>query len=293
MAKAKAKEEVQETQDEQSNSKFAGEQVEEVLTEEQQKIRTALENNDVDTLKGINTVDGASNKLVVMIATYLALSTALGADAGATKHAYQNLWNYKPEVEKAAKAKKEPAFNEKKALKDALASENVDESLVSLLGDERISSDLNIAIVTFRTLSALPDLPEEVLAAAKATLESFGSKPGKGKSSHANREAFHIEANGIVYTTLAGALEANGNSKTELVGEKKHRQLDIAWRATRGKILAEGVAEYNGVTYTKVAVSDNAIGIVRKAADKPVNESANVEESNDNADDKVDEEVYE
>ena len=200
-----------------------------------------------------------------MIATFLALSTALGADAGATKHAYKNLWNYKPEVEKVAKAKKEPAFNERAAIKTALAEGKLDE----LLKDERISADLNVAIVTYQTLANVEGLPEEVLTAAKSTLESFGSKSKSGRTISGPKEAFHIEVNGVSYTNLTVALRAKGYGD-KLVGEKNHREIDVVWRKCRGPLLKDGSVELDGLTYSKVKPSESSIGAKRKVADKTV-----------------------
>ena len=272
--------------------------IEEVVSEELQVVRNAIVYDDFEALETIKTAETTAPSLMVLITTFVALFNALGADAGSTTHARENLWNYKPPVEKAKKEPKAPAFNEVKALKEALAEEDSNAALTKLLADERISEALSIAIVTYQTLAGVEGLPEEVTSAAKATLESFGSKSksGKTRAQTSNREQFHVSDGTNVYTTLAGALVANGHSKDKLVGEKNHRELDVAWRKVRPVLLEKGEAELDGVTYSKVALSDGAIGIERKKSAAEASSEASSEASNEAVDEvseQASEEVYE
>lgn len=263
------KEKVQEAQTEQAQD----EQVVE-LTVEQQGIKDALSADDhIAALKELQASDTTSERLGTIIATFLALTNALGADAPATKHALANLESYKPDAakkQKAPKAPKEPKYNELKDLQAALSAEGKIGALTALSEDTRISSGLSVALTTYLTLVNL-DVDQAVKDAALVTLSSFGKSRGS-RAQSGDREVFHVQTSndGKIYTTLCGALEGQGILKTEIVtvGDKQRSAQDIAWRAIRGKLLADGAAEYNGVTYSKVAPSDSAIQSTRTRADK-------------------------
>jgi len=235
----------------------------EELTEEQQAIANALIVEDhITALKELQA--RSSERLATVIATFLALSAALGDGAPATQHALANLQEYKPEI---AKAPKEPKFNEGKELTAALVSEKSVEALSKLKDDKRVSAPLNIAITTYLTLIGIEGIGQAVIDAAKITLQNFSKKAGK--SSPANREQFNVKtSDGKIYNNLTAALEGNGIHKGTIieVNGKKHDVRDWVWRQVRPRLLADGVATYKDVTYTKVEVSPNAIGSIRKAA---------------------------
>lgn len=272
------------------------ETIEEVVSEELQIVRNAITDDNFEALETIKTAETTAPSLMVLITTYVALLNALGPETGATIHARENLWNYKPPIEKAKKEPKALAFNEAKALKEALAEENSNAALTKLLADVRISEALSIAIVTYQTLTGVEGLPEEVISAAKATLESFGSKSKSGKiraqSSH--KAEFHVQVDDLIYTTLTAALLAQGYSRDKLIGEKNHREIDIVWRQIRGKLLKEGFAELDGKTYKQVPLSDSAIGTERKKSVTEVpSEAADDVDEVDEVSEQASEEVYE
>ena len=232
-----------------SNEEVVAEEV--ILTEEQHLLIAALESDGViGNLSVLKDDENTTEKLVQLIIVYVALHGALGDDAGATISARQNLVDYKPAKVKAAKKPrepKEPKFNERKALAEALETD----TLSTLEQDERISEELKNAIITYATLRGL-DLPEAIIDAAKATLASFGkgSKGSKGGTS-GPRQTFGVEVNGVVYATLTSAIAAQGIEKI-IIGENKSDDADIAWRTIRPKLVKDGIANYNNATYTKV-----------------------------------------
>lgn len=223
------------------------------LTVEQELLITSLESDDVvGNLSVLKDDPDTTEKLTQLITVYLALKGALGDDAGATVNALDNLNNYQPAKVKKPKEPKAPKFNESKALKDALESDEPD-TLYTLAEDERISEGLKNAIITFVTLRDLNSVPDVIVDAAKDTLARFGKKAGS-RSASGPKEAFGIEANGIVYNTLISAIRAQGIGKELVqVGEKEHQAEDVAWRKIRVPLLRDGIANYDNVTYTKVA----------------------------------------
>ena len=273
------------------------ETIEEVVSEELQIVRNAITDDNFEALETIKTAETTAPSLMVLITTYVALLNALGPETGATIHARENLWNYKPPIEKAKKEPKALAFNEVKALKEALAEENSNAALTKLLADVRISEALSIAIVTYQTLAGVEGLPEEVTSAAKATLESFGSKSksGKTRTQSSSKAEFHVQVDDdLIYTTLTAALLAQGYSRDKLVGEKNHREIDVVWRQIRGKLLKECSAELDGKTYKQVPLSDSAIGTERKKSVTEVpSEAADDVDEVDEVSEQASEEVYE
>lgn len=244
------------------------------LSPEQQAIQDALNADDhIGALTALKTAEGTSDKLATIIATFLALTGALGADAPATQHALANLQSYKPEAAKKAKEPKEPKFNEVAELKKAL--EVGDDAVKALLNNDKVSDALKVVITTYFTLAELDGVEQAVVDNAKVALVNYGRK--SGRSASAPVEAFNVESDGVVYTNLAAALRAHGfNNDTVTIGEKTGRSIDFAWRAVRGKLLKDGVGTYNGKTYTKVAVTEGAIGGTRgrqKKAEDTVEET--------------------
>jgi hypothetical protein len=229
-----------------SNEEVVAEEV--ALTEEQHLLIAALESdNVVESLSVLKDDEGTTERLAQLITVYVALHGALGDEAGATINAHKNLVTYKPAKVKAVKkpkAPKEPKFNERKALIEALDTD----TLSTLIDDERISEELKNAIITYTTLRGL-DLPEAIINAAKATLASFG-KGSKGGTS-GPRQTFGVEVNGVVYATLTSAIAAQGIEKI-ITGENKSDDADIAWRTIRPRLVKDGIANYNDATYTKV-----------------------------------------
>ena len=224
---------------------------------EQVAIAEAIEN---DTLQELHDAEGTPDDLKTLIVVYQSLLGALGAEAGATIAARTNLESFQPKKVKAKKAPKEKAFNEVKALKDAMGTETPLESLATLVEDERISEDLKNAIITYTTLAGLT-LPEGILEAAWATLGNFGRK-GKARTQNPSgpREHFKIEVDGVTYDTLTGAIRAQGIGKEEVTtaSGKVTTGEDLAWRKIRGPLIAKGEVEYEGKTYKKVAVEPQA-----------------------------------
>lgn len=235
-----------------------------VLTQEQQLLIAALESQDyvLANLSVLKDDEETTEKLATLITVYIALQGALGDEAGATISAHQNLVNYKPAKVKAAKkpkAPKEPKYNERKALAEALETD----SLSTLIDDERISEELKNAIITYTTLRSL-DLPEAILDTAKATLVSFGRK-GKSGGTTGPRQTFGVEVNGVVYATLTSAIAAQGIEKV-ITGENKSDDADIAWRTIRPKLIKDGIANYNDATYTKVESPVKEESVAEKGA---------------------------
>lgn len=266
MAKKQVQEEVVEQEVEATETQ--PEQVVE-LSSEQQAIQDALNADDhIHALTVLKTAEGTSDKLATIIATFLALTNALGAEAPATVHALANLQSYKPEVGKKAKSAKgpkepkEPKFNEVAELKKALAAED-DSEVRALLNNDKVSDALKVVITTYFTLAELEGIEQVVVDNAKIALVNYGRKSGRAAPTTA--EDFNVEYAGNTYKTLSGAIYAAGYTK-ELVGEKRQRECDIAWRAARGKILKAAIGESiesDGKTYTKVAPTDSAIATER------------------------------
>jgi hypothetical protein len=218
------------------------------LNADQLAVQSALASESPENeLQQLKDAETTPENLKVLITVYLALAGALGFEAGATIAARTNLEAYTPAK---IKVPKEKAFNEIKALKDTLASEEFLSELVTLQDDERISDELKIAIQTYVTLANLP-LDQAIIDGAKETLANFGRKGKSGtRAPSGPRVAFGIEVNGVVFSALTAAIAAQGITK-EITGENKSDDADIAWRTIRPKLLKDGVAEYNGVTYTK------------------------------------------
>jgi hypothetical protein len=240
-------------------------QVEVQLTDEQIALVNALDGDG--NLSELRDAEGTSESLKTLIIVYLALLTALGAEAGATLAALGNLRAYQPakvKAVKAPKAPKVPVFNEVKALKDALAAEEPFAELLTLVEDERISDGLKIAIQTYTTLANLP-LDQAIIDGAKDTLARFG----KGRTGTVTRTIFNIEANGVVYSTLTGAIAAQGIEKVFSTEDAKHDDAGIAWMFIRPRLLKEDGAsvEYNGVVYTRTdAPANDKPEVVAEAA---------------------------
>lgn len=239
------------------------------LTAEEQSVQDALSADDhIAALNDLRDSDVPSDVLKTIIATFLALTKALGADAPATQHALTNLQNFKSAKVKAAKvpkAPKEPKFNEVAELKKVLAEETP--NFQSLLDNDKVSDALKVVITTYTTLSGLEGIEQAVVDAAKESLVNFGSK-GKRSGSGVPKEDFNVESEGVTYKNLAAALRAHGhdNEFVEVGDGKKARRIDIAWRAVRGKLLAGelGTAvDHAGHTYTKVAPTADAVGGTR------------------------------
>lgn len=274
-------EEVEEILDRAEVQQEQEQESEKELLPEQKAIKDAFESDDVVVaLTNIQNTEGTSEILSTMIITYIALMNALGADAPATEHAKANLLAYEPAKVKAKKEKKEPAFNEVKELKKVLETEVPDFS--GLMSDERVSEALKIEITTFTTLADL-EVPQAVKDSAMDRLKSFGSKNKKVRGGGTAQQACYVQAGdtGLIYTNLAGALRAHGYGDDLIETEtgKKHRAIDIAWRATRKAILENGTVEYDGVTYTKVEPTEDAISTARKSkVDEEVEEVEEVVE---------------
>ena len=257
------------------------------LTPEQVAIQAALSADDhIAALTELKGAEGTSERLSTIIATFLALTKALGEDAPATQHALANVQNYKPDAVKARKEKanKVPAFNAVKELHLVLATNSI-EALDTFAKDERVPAKLSVLVTTYTTLAKLEGIDQVVIDTAKANLASFGRKGRSGAA--INREQFHIEANGVVYTTLTGALDANGLHKGDIVevdGKQRDVQ-DLAWRTVRPKLLTDGEFEYKGVTYKKVAPSADAVQTQRtkKVADKATEDQVVESEETDSA----------
>ena len=219
------------------------------LTKEQHLLIAALESDDViGNLSVLKDDEGTTEKLSQLITVYIALQGALGDDAGATINAHQNLVNYQPAKVKKPKEPKVPKFNESKALKDALESDELD----ILVQDERISDDLKNAIITYTTLRDLGTLPEEIVDAAKETLARFGKKTGS-RSTSGPKEIYNVEVNGITYANRTEAVKAQGYGEELIkIGDKEHRAVDVVWRKISAQFVKNDVAIYDNITYTKV-----------------------------------------
>jgi hypothetical protein len=227
------------------------------LTEEQIALNVAINDGTLSALRDAETTSGA---LVTLITIYMALQGAIGDEAGATVNALANLKAFQPAKVKAAKVPKEKAFNEVKALKDAMADEHdAVAALDILVTDERISEDLKNAIITYTTLLHIDGIPQAITDGAWETLGNFGRKGKSGtRVASGPRVAFGIEVDGVVYGALTAAIKAQGITK-EITGDNKSDDADIAWRTIRPKLLKDGVAEYNGVTYTKTDAPVTAV----------------------------------
>lgn len=291
--KKKEKEEATpETNEEVVSEEATTETNEEVVEKspEELAIEAALATDDPKVaLAELSAVETTDEVLKTVIGTYLALSEALGDEAPATQHALTNLSEFKPAKRKKPKAKKAPKFNEVKILRGLLANEDETEALENVKGmldDEQVSEELKVVITTYFTLADLGDaIAEPILANALINLKSFGRKRKVSAGGTQSRVDFHVQVDDDkIYTTLCGALAAQGHAKADIVtdeaGKERSRQ-DIAWRAIRPKLLSEGSVEFDGSTYKSVPLSDDAIQA--KRAPKPAAEV--VEESTESTED--------
>lgn len=220
------------------------------LTAEEAALKEAM--GSIDTLKSF--AETASDQLKVMIATYVALVGALGTEAGATQHAWQNLVDYKSPKVKEKKVK-EPSFNEKAELAKVFEVEDFNGALTEFAKNDKLSEKLKTLIQTYQTLAAIDGLPEGVVDASFENLKKFGKKNQGNRSGGYTRTQIDIEVDGEIYPALTSALKAKGYSSETPEGEKDS-PMNVAWKKIRPKLLKEGKAEYEGRVYTNKSFVD-------------------------------------
>jgi hypothetical protein len=234
------------------------------LTSEELLTFDAVHSADpLTALTEVKSAEGVSDILITVISTYIALFNALGGDAPATQHAFENVKNFKSAAVKAPKAKKEPkakAFNEVAALRKLIAEQG---DVKTLLDNPAVSDELKVAITAYTTLADIPGIDQAVLDHTYGQLVNFGKKGGSRVA--ANRaEDFNVTFEGKNYKTLSGAIYAAGYTKE--LNDKNQRFCDVAWRAARTLILKAAIGdtvESDGKSYAKIAPSDDSIGTTR------------------------------
>ena len=234
------------------------------MTAEEQLVYAAVNSADpLVALTDVKSTEGVSDILVTIISTYVALFNALGGDAPATQHAFENVKNFKSAAVKAPKVKKEPkakAFNEVAVLRKLIAEQG---DVKTLLDNPEVSDGLKVAITAYTTLADIPGIDQAVLDHTYGQLVNFGKK-GSSRATPVRTEDFNVAFEGKNYKTLSGAIYAAGYTKE--MNDKNQRFCDVAWRSARNLILKAAIGdtiESDGKSYTKIAPSDDSIGTTR------------------------------
>jgi hypothetical protein len=223
-------------------------------TNEERLLQEAIHSTDL--LQQLSDSDDSSEQLSILITVYLSLQDALGEDSPATTAALENLTTFKsPKVKAPKAAPKEKVFNEVRELRKALSAEVVTDedgniisdmhSAIYLLGeDDRISTELKSAIVTFQTINDNPNLPQQVRDYAFNQLAAFGGRrlPSGDRKPMEFQPAYEIEFQGNFYDSLSAALRAAGFNKDTLDDNSRPMMWNRAWTKAMGQIRKDGVA---------------------------------------------------